>query len=68
MKVKELKEVLEGFDDDLQVRLIADHGQELMTCNGYYEGYITEDSYIPEVIEEEELEGSEIRVCVLEAF
>lgn len=68
MKVKELIEKLQDEDQDLEVRLLTDHGQVLMTCNGAGEGWIREDEYMADEVSIEELTPEDIKVFVLEAY
>lgn len=66
MLVKDLKELLNDVDDNLQVRLCADHGQALMKLSGYGEAYIDEDVWYPEEVNE--VDEDSIKVFVLEAM
>lgn len=50
MKIKELIRALERQDQELQVRLVCNHGQALMECFSGEIGYIEEDSYMPDEI------------------
>jgi len=58
MKVKDLKKLLEDADENLDVRVIADHGQVAMLCNTASEEYIDSDEYMaehvhPDAVDEE---------------
>lgn len=70
MKVRELIEILIEQDQELEVRLIADHGQVPMALTGVQYSYIEEDSYMPEEISQEDYEkfGVGIKVLMLEGF
>lgn len=68
MKVSELKTILQDVDDNLNIRLVTDHGQTPMSLNGYGIGYIDEDCYMPEEISEEDADEGVIKVFMLEAF
>jgi hypothetical protein len=68
MNVGQLKELLEDYEDSLQVRLLTDHGQTPMSASGYGLGYIDEDTYMPEEVHKDDFTGSEITVFILEAF
>ncbi len=68
MKVKDLIDKLNNLNPELQVRLVADHGQTAMTCSGVFESYIQEDEYMAEEIHSDDLCGDEIKVAILEAF
>ena len=69
MKVKDLIEKLSQLDQELHVRLVADHGQTAMTCTGVGYTYIREDEYMADEVHDwEDLEGDEIKIVVLEAY
>lgn len=69
MKVKDLKKLLENVNEDLQVRLVCDHGQSLMVLTGEGVGYIKNiDDYYGEEIDKDDLTGDESQVYILEAF
>lgn len=68
MKVKELLKLLTEVDQELTVRLVTDHGQTPMECTGFGEGYIDEDSYMPEEVHTDDVCEDTIKVFILEGF
>ena len=57
MKVRRLKEILKGIkDDDLEVYIIADHGQSLESPIGASIDYVTEEEGEVIVIHEDDLD------------
>lgn len=61
MNVKKLKELLDGFDDDLEVRVYADHGQHAMGAFQVYEHGIDTKEDMAELDE-----TSDIKVLIIE--
>ena len=68
MKVKELIKLLTEADQELNVRLVTDHGQTPMTCTGYGDGYISEDSYMPDEVDPDDVCDDSVKVLILEGF
>lgn len=68
MNVNELKTLLEGQSGDLQVRLVADHSQTPMRCTSVDIGFISEDTYMPDEVHEDDITDESIRVLMLEGF
>lgn len=56
MNKKQLLDLLEDVDDDTQIRLYTDHGQTLMKLSGAGHDHITEDKYMPDIVDEDELD------------
>lgn len=71
MNVQELIDILNKVENkELQVRLVSDHAQCPMKCNGSGLGYIDGDSYLPDEIHVDDLdqyEGAK-EVFILEAM
>lgn len=63
MTVKELIEALSSYDQGLQVRINADHGQTPMRASFIGLINIDEDSYMPE-----EVEGCGIQVLEIQGY
>ena len=56
MKVWQLKEILEGVDENLEVYVYADHGQMSMTASFAGIQYVEELVYSTETIHEDDLD------------
>ena len=70
MKIKDLVELLQEQDQELQVRLVTDYGQTPMEWYHAGEGYISEDSFMPDEIHPDDYNEEEypdaVKVFVLE--
>jgi len=64
-----LKLQLQG-QGHLEVRLDCDHGQTPMTMTGSGIDYVTEDSYMPDILHSDEVEDfpDAHKVIILEAY
>ena len=74
MKVSELIKELQLLPQGLQVRISADHGQTPMASTWIGEGYIDEDSYMPEELSQEDVQadpesyGDAIKVVIIQGY
>ena len=71
MIVSELIKKLEEFIDyqgDLEVYIVADHGQQPMKVIGTPYGFITSlEEYMPDEIHEDDIDEDSIKVLMIEA-
>lgn len=68
MKVKELKKILNNLskeDLELDVRVFADHGQHAMPCHTTGIEYIEDNSYMAELIAEEYINETSVKVFLI---
>lgn len=59
MNLGELKEKLENFSDDLEVYVIADHGQQATQCVSATFEYVESLDYYTEIVHTQDAEGDE---------
>lgn len=59
MNVGKLKELLENFKDDLEVYVVADHGQTPTMCESATVEYVEGLDYYTDIIHTQDAEGDE---------
>ena len=59
MKVKEFKEHLKGLDDEMEIYVYADHGQQLISLSGVSTSYVAEMGGELEELHKDDLEEFE---------
>jgi len=71
MKVSEMIKKLEDFKElegDLEVYVVADHGQQPMKAFNTPYGFITSlEEYMPDEIHEDDIDEDSIKVLMIEA-
>lgn len=68
MTVGELIERLSDMNQDLEVRLVADHGQSAMAVTDASIGYIEEQCWMAEELHPDDVTDKSIKVAIVEAF
>ena len=71
MNVGQLKSTLEGIDDDMEVRVFADHGQSCMKASSVDVQQILfadKDEYMPETVHPSEIDPEEKYIDVFEVY
>ncbi len=69
MKVKELVEELSSLDQELNVRIQADHGQHLMSVTWVGESLIEdENEYMGDGVHEDDAQDHHTRIIEIQGF